>query len=227
MSPTQDIDTLQRAYEQALEDNSLNIAMREALHQHSTANELQFGQDNMGNVYLSKPGRDPTLANIAIAFPIDTHDSSQSFTSAFLTFHRLRQEEVICGVTLMGFTSLQGEAVGLEAWDNSIAIPKESTSSRTTILSQFSHLPSPVTFAFSAIFQPSERVDTPLSLSGSLILTLKAQNLIDNAKAWRVRTQEFRRAPRLQVDGSGAEDLTRNVIYAYSEYIAALFDNFD
>ncbi|KAJ8130853.1 hypothetical protein O1611_g2775 [Lasiodiplodia mahajangana] len=218
MSSIQDIDTLQRAYEQAREDDSLNMVMREALQQHAIANELQFGQDNVGNIYLSKPGRDDTLVNIAIAFPLDAHDSPQSFTSAFLTFDRLSREDIPCGLTLMGFTSLHGQAVGLEAWDNSIAIPEEPASSKTPVLSQFSHLPSPGTVSFSAIFQPSERADMPLSLFGSLILTLKAQQLIDDREGWRVRTQEFRRAPRLQVDGSGAEDLTRKVIRSYSDF---------
>ncbi|KAI1126605.1 hypothetical protein F5Y10DRAFT_244416 [Nemania abortiva] len=227
MSLGQDLDTLQRVYEQAREGNALNISMREALRQHAAANSLQFEQDNVGNVYLSKPGRDLTLANMAIAFPIDEHDSPQSLTSAFLTFNRLGQENVLCGVTLMGFTSLHGEAVGLEAWDNSIIIPKEPSSSRAPIPSQFSHLPSPAAFAFSAIFQASERADTPSSLSGSLILTLKAQQLIGTQKDWRVRTQEFRRAPRLQIEGSDAEEATRRVICVYSEYVVALFDNFD
>ncbi|KAI8946311.1 hypothetical protein F4801DRAFT_583547 [Xylaria longipes] len=227
MSLAQELDTLQRFYEQN-QGSTLNLEMRKALHQHATAKGLKLEQDCVGNVYLSRPTRGHSLANIAIAFPIDAHDSSRPFTDAVLAFDRLSQEDVLCGVTLMGFTSLPGEDVGLEVWENVITIPgRPATLSEISPFDQFSKCPSPTTFAFSAIFQISESAEAPLSLFGSSILTAKAQEFVEDQEGVRVGTQEFRRAPRLKVEGPDAEKMTRKIICAYSEYVVALFDNFD
>ncbi|KAI0448242.1 hypothetical protein F5B21DRAFT_498209 [Xylaria acuta] len=146
MSLAQELPTLQRVYEQQNQVGTLNIEMRKALHQHAAVKGLKLEQDCVGNVYLSRPTRDRTLANMAIAFPIDAHDSSRSFADAFLAFDRLSQEDVLCGVTLMGFTSLHSEDVGLEAWENAITIPgRPATLSGIPLFDQFSKFPSPTT----------------------------------------------------------------------------------
>ncbi|KAI0414670.1 hypothetical protein F5X98DRAFT_348648 [Xylaria grammica] len=228
MSLEQELDTLQRVYAQPTEDGNLNIAMREALHQYATDKGLTFEQDSAGNVYLARSSNDDSLANIAIAFPIDTNDSSQWFASAFSTFDLLSRDDVLCGVTLMGFTSLRGEGVGLETWENAIDIPgKPAAFSKLPLLAQFTKSPSPTTFPLSAIFQISESAEAPLSLIGSSLLTEKAQKILGDQEGVRVYTQEFRRAPRLRVEGPGVTEVSRKIICAYSEYVVALFDNFD
>ncbi|KAI1751973.1 hypothetical protein F4782DRAFT_502796 [Xylaria castorea] len=228
MSPTQELDTLQRFYEKPRQDGILNIEMRKALHQYAVDKGLKSEQDCVGNIYLSRPKTDHTLANIAIAFPVDAHDSSRSFMDAILAFDRLSQEDVLCGVTLMGFTSLHGEHDGLEVWENATTIHGRPTAlSGIPFFDQFSKFPGPTTFAFSAIFQISESTDAPLSLFGSSILTAKAQKFVEDREGLKVGTQEFRRAPRLKVEGLDAEEVTRKIVCAYSEYVVALFDNFD
>ncbi|KAI1362831.1 hypothetical protein F5Y08DRAFT_259387 [Xylaria arbuscula] len=227
MSLEQELDRLQCVYAQHRENNNLNIAMREALHQYAMDKRLAFEQDSAGNVYLTPSSNDHSLANIAIAFPIDTNDSSQLFASAFATFDLLRRDEVLCGVTLMGFTSVRGEGVGLETWDNAIDIPgKPVALSGLPLLAQFTKSPSPTTFPLSAIFQISESAAS-LSLAGSSLLTAKAQKILGDQEGRRVCTQEFRRAPRLRVEGLEAVEVSRRIICAYSEYVVALFDNFD
>ncbi|KAI0975090.1 hypothetical protein F4678DRAFT_419277 [Xylaria arbuscula] len=228
MSLAQELDPLQRVYAQHMEDGNLNIAMRQALQQYAEDKGLKFEQDSAGNVYLTRPSNDNTLANIAIAFPADANDKSQLFASAFSTFDLLGQDDVLCGVTLMGFTSLRGEGLGLESWENAIAIPGKSAAlSRLPLLDQFAEFPSPRIFPFSAIFQISESADAPLSLVGSSLLIAKTQKMLGDREGGRVYTLEFRRAPRLQVEGPGAAEVSRRMICMYSEYIAALFDNFD
>ncbi|KAK5637373.1 hypothetical protein RRF57_013085 [Xylaria bambusicola] len=225
---TQELGTLLRASALRIDDGDLNIAMRELLRQYAAEKSLRFEQDSAGNVYLSRPSNDDTLANIAIAFPIDAQDSSRWFKSAFSAFDLLGQDDVHCGVTLMGFTSLRGENVGLQAWENAVAIPgKPAAPSTVPLLDQFSNSPSPTTFPFSAIFQPSESTDVYLSLTGNSILIAKAEKALGDQEGLRVCTQEFRRAPRLQVEGLGAAEVTRKLICAYSEYVVALFDNFE
>ncbi|GAW17789.1 hypothetical protein ANO14919_072560 [Xylariales sp. No.14919] len=245
MSLEQELDTLQRVYAQPTEDGNLNIAMREALHQYATDKGLTFEvreeplqlfslvadlqqQDSAGNVYLTRSSNDDSLANIAIAFPIDTNDSSKWFASAFSAFDLLSRDDVLCGVTLMGFTSLRGEGVGLETWENAIDIPgKPAAFSKLPLLAPFTKSPSPTTFPLSAIFQISESAEAPLSLVGSSLLITKAQKLLGDQEGRRVCTQEFRRAPRLRVEGPGVAEMSRRIICAYSEYVVALFDNFD
>ncbi|KAI0438677.1 hypothetical protein F4803DRAFT_534202 [Xylaria telfairii] len=228
MPQAQELDVLQRLYEQKSQEITLNIEMRKALHQHAAAKGFELDQDCAGNVYLSRTAKDHTIANIAIAFPLDVRDSSRSFTDAVLAFGQLRQEDVACGLTLMGYTSLHGEDVGLEAWENAITIPGTSSAlSKVPLFDQFSKSPSPSTFAFSAIFRISESTDAPLSLFGSSILIAKAQHFVEGREGVRVGTQEFRRAPRLVVEGLGADEVIRKTVCAYSKYVVALFDNFD
>ncbi|KAI0855809.1 hypothetical protein F4860DRAFT_519485 [Xylaria cubensis] len=224
MSSSLDLDTLQRCYEQQRRDGALNLEMRKALHQYAANRGLESEQDCVGNVYLSKPKRDLTLANIAIAFPVDAHGSMD----AILAFDRLSQEDVPCGVTLMGFTSTQGEHDGLEAWENATTVDGRPTAlSGTPVFNQFSKFASPTTFAFSAIFLMSESTQAPLSLFGSSVLIAQAQKLIEDREGLKIVTQEFRRAPRLKIEGLGAEEVTRKMVCAYSEYVIALFDNFE
>ncbi|KAI0466922.1 hypothetical protein F4859DRAFT_518543 [Xylaria cf. heliscus] len=228
MSLPELLNTLQCFHEHQSQDGALNMEMRKALYQHAAVRGLKVEQDCVGNVYLSRMAGDDTLASIAIGFPLDTCNSPRSFTGAFLAFGRLIQEEIPCGVTLMGFTSLHGKDIGLEVWEKTITMPgKPSAPIGIPSFDQFSKYPSPATFTFSAIFQISEATGMPLSLFGSSILVAKVQRFLQGQEGVRVTTQEFHRAPRLKIEGPGAEDVTRKIICAYSEYVVALFNNFD
>ncbi|KAI1737926.1 hypothetical protein F4680DRAFT_427479 [Xylaria scruposa] len=224
MSLSLEHDMLQRCYEKQRREGTLNLEMRKALHQYAADKGLKLEQDCAGNVYLSRPQRDCTLANIAIAFPVDARGS----IDAILAFDRLSQEDVLCGVTLMGFTSTQGEHDGLEVWENATTISGRPTAlSGIPCFEQFSKFAGPTTFTFSAIFLISESTQAPLSLFGSSILIAQAQKLVEDREGLKVGTQEFRRAPRLKIEGLGAEEVTRQIVCAYSAYVVALFDNFD
>lgn len=185
-------------------------------------------QDRAGNVYLSRRGRDPELADIAIAFQLDSNNSSGSFISALKVFSQLANEDLICGVTLVGWTSIDGEATGQQLWEMSGADSKTSSSATSNaVLDQFAACPSPAEFAFSALFEVWEEEADALCLQGSFVLTSKAQKQIDSGEEVKVSTRNSRRAPILSVQGPSAEKVTKATICDYSSYIAALFDNFD
>lgn len=245
MSLTQALDSLQRAYDREDGSDSLNTAVRKALRQQAAAERLQFRvglkcfhsslrstdvqkQDSAGNIYISRQGRDPELADIAIAFQLDSHQGSDSFTSALRVFSQLASEDLICGATLMGCTSINGEAIGKQLWESSGPVSKDGpTTSSNPLLEQFSLLPNPAGFSFSALFEVCETHADVLSLQGSFVLTSKAQQHVEGGKEVKVSMRNSQRAPYLSVKGPEAEKVARATICEYSSYIAALFDNFD
>ncbi len=141
------LDTLQRAYSKQGAEDTLNTAMRKALRQHAAAERLEFRvrsqmsrwenrslanlvqQDSVGNVYISKQGRDSDLGGIALAFPLDEHESPQLFVGAFTAFSQLASQDILCGLTLMGCTSSKEGHIGLEMWAASTGASSKPTSS--------------------------------------------------------------------------------------------------
>lgn len=225
----QALDTLQRAYSKQGDGDTLNTAMRRALRQHAAAERLEFRQDSVGNVYINKYGRDSDLGAIALAFPLDVHMSPQLFVGAFTVFSQLASQDLLCGLTLMGCTSWKEGLVGLEMWAASTddSVKSASPSPQSGMLKQFSSLPSPSEFVFSAIIQVSDNNSQALKLDGSFILMARAQESVQDLGAVTTHVRDFPRAPRLLIDGCNAEKIATKSIRGYSEYIAALFDNFD
>lgn len=184
-------------------------------------------QDSLGNIYISRQGRDPELADIALAFPLDLSDGP-AFKSAFAVFSQLRNDDLLSGSTLMGFTSIKEGVSGRDLWKTaSSASPPSASSPHDTALGQFSGFTSPSEISFSALIEVSETEDDPLRICGSPVLVQKAQAQIEDAGSVQVAYQNSLRAPHLRITGSLAERVAKATVGGYSEYIAALFDNFD
>jgi hypothetical protein len=186
-------------------------------------------QDSVGNVYINKQGRDCDLGGIALAFPLDEHKSPQLFVGAFTVFSQLASQDLLCGLTLMGYTSSKKGSVGLEMWAASTAASLKSVSPSPQLgcLNQFSNLPNPPDFIFSAVFQVSDTTSDTLKLDGSFVLMAQAQKSVLDVGDVTTHVRDFPRAPRLLIEGCNAEKIAMESIRRYSEYIAALFDNFD
>lgn len=225
----QALDTLQRAYSKQGDEDTLNTAMRRALRQHAAAERLEFRQDSVGNVYINKYGRDSDLGGIALAFPLDEHKSPQLFVGAFTVFSQLASQDLLCGLTLMGCTSSKEGPIGLEMWAASTGASVKSSppSPQLGLLKQFSSLPSPLEFVFSAVFQVYDTTSEALKLDGSFILMVQAQKCALDLGGVTTHVRDFPRAPRLLIEGRNAETIATESIRGYSQYIAALFDNFD
>lgn len=185
----------------------------------------------MGNVYINKQGRDSDLGGVALAFPLDEHKSPQLFVGAFTVFSQLASQDLLCGLTLMGCTSSKEGSIGLEMWAASTGASAKSASPSPSpqlgLLKQFSNLPNPSDFIFSAVFQVFDTISEALKLDGSFILITQAQKASPDLSDVTTHVRDFPRAPRLLIDGCNAEKIATESIRGYSEYIAALFDNFD
>lgn len=183
----------------------------------------------MGNVYINKQGRDSDLGGIALAFPLDEHKSPQLFVGAFTVFSQLASQDLLCGLTLMGCTSSKEGPIGLDMWEASTGTSAKSASPslQLDLLEQFSSLPNPSDFIFSAVFQVCDIASESSKLDGSFILMAQAQKSVQDLGDVMTHVRDFPRAPRLLIEGCNAEKIAAESIRRYSEYIAALFDNFD
>jgi hypothetical protein len=128
----------------------------------------------------------------------------------------------------MGYTSINGKDVGLDQWETSATVQaKFASSTPVAVLEQFSQLPSPSDFSFSALFIVAETRADGLRLHGSPLLIAKAQEVARDQNGVRKSMRASPRTPGLLIEGDLAEAIAQETICKYSEYIAALFDNFE
>ena len=192
-------------------------------------------QDSVGNIYLTRQGRDPEVPGIAIGFPVDGGCSSTIFTSAFRTFSSLAGEDLLCDVILLGWTTLQGKVLGQDIWRSSVslnewqsAVGQVATPAATISgMDQFQALPSPSQFPVSAVFEIAKNGDEAVMASGSPVLVEKARKHSGEDLIVGPSKEKFLRAPELRIEGVRAEEVAHATISDYMHYIAALFDNFD
>ncbi|KAI1460017.1 hypothetical protein F4805DRAFT_454957 [Annulohypoxylon moriforme] len=206
------------------QDPPLNLILRAALKKFAEAQSLQFSEDSVGNNYITRRGKDASLAPIAITFPLDAGLSETSFTSAFRVFSLLSKVELPCDLMLVGWTSSDGRIVGRDLWDFSASSLSHIIS---PVLEPFKHRDSPKNLSVSAVFEVSEQVGAPLKIEGSLVLIEKARKLTTTQAEFREPRKELARAPSISITGPEAESFACSVIREYSAYIVALFDNFD
>ncbi|KAI0186901.1 hypothetical protein EV127DRAFT_410852 [Xylaria flabelliformis] len=226
---------LQAAYETYDHNNgvgicALNFQLREQLKQYAASERLSINvgnrlvekapsffpphslalqQDSAGNIGITKPGRDSTLAAIALSFPLDGCGKSW-FMSAFRVFNLLRADDLQCDVTLLG-------------------AKKRSAPPMLSQLERFSNLADPSTITFSAIVEVWEDAAVVTEVTGTPILVVTAKEHMGARGQLKTTVLERRaiRAPELRVVGMEAEVVTRELVKHYSEYVAALFENFD
>ncbi|KAI0544556.1 hypothetical protein F4679DRAFT_34969 [Xylaria curta] len=223
---------LQTAYEtcdynDGVDIYTLNTELREQLNQYAAAEQLSVNQDSAGNIGITKPGQDSTLAAIALSFPLDGCGKS-SFVSAFRVFNLLRADNLQCGVTLLGWSSVGERLIGREIW----MVAGAKKGSIPPILSQlerFSDLADPSTVTFSAIVEVWGDAAVVTEVVGSPILVETAKKHMGARGQLKATILERGavRAPELRIMGMEAETVARGLVKDYSEYVTALFENFD
>jgi hypothetical protein len=186
---------------------------------------LGFQQDNAGNIHIWQHGRDPDLANIAISFQLDENRSNAACQSAFRVFHELQTENLLCGVTLLGWSSVGDEYVGRHLWES--AGLKAQNRPLNPEVQQFSGFADVSAFQLSAVFEVLEEPREQLQVEGARILVEQIQKLSSSPISVKLSQRKQLRAPEVCLRGAGAERLGCEAIKAYSGYIGAMFDNFD
>ncbi|OAP62260.1 hypothetical protein AYL99_04463 [Fonsecaea erecta] len=219
------LERLRNAYDNPEYAKGLNTALRKALRLYAAAARLDFVQDNAGNIHIWRHGRDPDLANIAIAFQLDEGRSWASCESAFRLFHQLQRENLLCGVTLLGWTSVGDDYLGRELWEAGGFMPRKQPVQPE--LEQFSAFEDVSKFQLSAVFEVAETPDTPLEVEGAPVLIEHVKKIASSAVASRTAIRKAIRAPEIRLKGQNAETTGFEAIKTYSAYVGALFDNFD
>ncbi|KIW98940.1 uncharacterized protein Z519_00603 [Cladophialophora bantiana CBS 173.52] len=219
------LEKLRNAYDNPEYQGGLNTALRKALRLFATAARLDFVQDNAGNIHIWKHGRDPDLANIAIAFQLDQKGSKASCESAFRLFHQLQRENLLCGLTLLGWTSAGGDYLGRDPWETGGSTPSKWPSKLE--LEQFSMFADVSKFQLSAIFEVAETHGLPLEAEGAPILLEHVNKVATSAISSRPAVRNQTRAPEVRIKGQSAETIGFEAIKTHSAYVGALFDNFD
>ncbi|KAI0007416.1 hypothetical protein F4779DRAFT_514900 [Xylariaceae sp. FL0662B] len=225
MAPVHAISGLQKTYVSAQGLlTPLNTPFREALRKFAASQSFQFSEDSAGNNYITRPGKDPELAPIAIAFPLDGGLSEYSFASASRIFLLLSKEDLSCGLILLGWTSLGSRIIGREIWEASAS---KSPYDMPPELGTFVEMDDPKNVSLSAIVEVSEQREGVLRAKGSPILIEKARKFTKGEENISEPEVKLTRAPFVSIIGPAAESIACSLIREYSGYITALFDNFD
>ena len=149
----------------------------------------------------------------------DAKDTTGSFSSALTVFKELAEATLSCGVTLLACTpnldeSFSGSAssigmIGYYSGLGSRLIRDEAMST------------------FSAVFEIQESDQEPLRLEGSSLLVAKAKRYVESGKDGMTGVEKSSKSMHLRISGPSAQRIAVDTIREYSNYIAALFDNFN
>jgi hypothetical protein len=183
---------------------------------------IQLQQDHAGNIYISGTGRDRELGGIALTFSLDT--PSLSVPGAFQSFQKLTDSQLECDVILLGWTSPGGELVGRDVWDGSLQASEAWE--KYPDLKAFAGEEDVSTFALSAIFDVHQTEDVGATASGSPVLITALQKEAPTVKV-KDSSLMSKRAPVISIRGRDAVQVGTKTVTWYSEYVAALFGNFD
>lgn len=182
----------------------------------------QLQQDHAGNIYICRTGRDRELGGIALTFSLDA--PSLSVPGAFQSFQKLADSKLECDVILLGWTSPGGELVGRDVWDGSLQASEAWE--KYPDLQAFAGEEDVSTFALSAIFDVQQTEDAGATASGSPVLITALQKEVPTVKV-KDSSLTSKRAPVISIRGRDAVQVCTKTVTWYSEYVAALFGNFD
>ncbi|KAI9818744.1 MAG: hypothetical protein M1827_007564 [Pycnora praestabilis] len=167
---------------------------------------------------------------------MDALSTMPSFSGAFNTFLSLQKLDTKCAITLLGWSSPGGSTIGQEVWEGDRTATEGYE--RFPELEQFKGGEEARGFSLSAIFEVLESAagsDAPLTVRGSAVLTEATRRAATahassaGNKAVTVESGGYvsKRVPFVTIQGTDAGTLARVTIERYSEYVAALFENFD
>ncbi|KAJ5926700.1 hypothetical protein N7516_008473 [Penicillium verrucosum] len=194
---------------------SLNLNLRHALRDFAQSEGFEFQHDNVGNIYLTRPGTDPNLPSLGLAFAVDNPDGFVARRGAIKTFLSLQKQTTMpCGISLFGFSSLGGGDIGYQVW-----------SGTATAQDALNHYP------FSAVISIAKVSNVPTSYCGDLAAEHHMRVVLSSfgleAVPINLNMQISTRAPGLLVHGPAAVTVASAFVLSYSEYVAGMFDNFD
>ena len=172
-----------------------------------------------------KHGSDPELASISIGFPLDSVPTKDSFPGALKVFHHIAQCDTSCGITFVGWSSPGGSIVGEQVWDGQLST--SAAYEKCPELKEFSNLDGVSHFSFSALFEIIEQDQDSLLAHGSPVMTQRLH--FATGLPWEKGTQgsPLRRVPTVVLEGNKAVSAGLLAVKDYSNYVAALFENFD
>lgn len=133
-------------------------------------------------------------------------------------------DDLLCDLILLGWTATRDRIIGYEKW---VSMGSTALAASEIQLQQFSELVDVSACSVSAIFEICESADSHLNIRGSPILVEKVKTQAHPDSQAEFHMKQPLRAPEVSIKGLNAEKVARASIKAYSEYISALFDNFD
>lgn len=182
-------------------------------------------QDNVGNIYIDSQGRDPELPPIGLCFPLDSSLSPEAFEGALRVFLVLQSRNLICGISLIGWSSPNGKLLGREVWEGRLSA--EALYSTCPDIRQFTTMTNVDQFSLSALFEIVKSQRDAIAIQGSPVLVQKATEVANEAAISKTTVLSPSRAPDVRIDGNLAVPLAISTVELYSKYVQALFDNFD
>ena len=156
---------------------------------------------------------------------MDENRSKAACESAFRVFYELQRENLLCGVTLLGWTSVGNAYLGRDIWETAISNTRKRPS--TPELEQFSAFEDASSFQLSAIFEIVEQEQEQINVEGAKVLVDQIKELLSTPVSAKLSSRMQLRAPEVCLKGHGAERVGVEAIKAYSKYVGAMFDNFD
>lgn len=129
-----------------------------------------------------------------------------------------------CDVVLLGWTSPGGELIGRDVWDRSAQV--SDAWQKYPDLQSFAGMEDVSTFSLSAIFDVQTTDDPGATASGAPVLITAVRKEAPSIKAQESMAMS-RRAPVVSIRGQDAVEICAKTVAWYSEYVAALFGNFD
>lgn len=184
----------------------------------------------MGNIYLTRPGTDPNLPSLGLAFAVDNPDGFVARRGAIKTFLSLQKQTTMpCGISLFGFSSLGGGDIGYQVWSGTATA--QDARERYPCLKDFAMFPPVNHYPFSAVISIAKVSNVPTSYCGDLAAEHHMRVVLSSfgleAVPINLNMQISTRAPGLLVHGPAAVTVASAFVLSYSEYVAGMFDNFD
>ncbi|KAF6219066.1 hypothetical protein HO133_005610 [Letharia lupina] len=211
------------------EHSGLNTALRNGLEAFAASTRSGFTQDDVGNVYITRPGTDPSVCAIALTFPLDSSSSSphDTFSGALHTFLELLHTTTGCDVSLLGWSSLGNSTVGRDVWEEGLSV--HEAYEEFPELKAFDGRGDVSAFGCSALLELIEVDGAALVVRGDALLAEKARGYLPAHGSVAVAGEgpNSSRCPVVSICGDGAIGVGKKVVIDYSEYVAKLFENFD
>lgn len=188
----------------------LNTALRNELEAFAASNKSTFAQDNVGNIYITRPGTDPSLSGIALTFQLDSPSSPHdSFSGALHTYLDLLPTKTKCDICLLGWSSPRQSSIGRDVWEEEVSV--DEAYEQFPELKRLNGLHDVSEFGCSALLEIGEVEGARLEVRGSPLLVEKARIYLPADGSVGGEGPSSSRCPVLSLCGDGAEGVAKGV----------------